>query len=180
MYDDRLTIWSPGGMFGGGTMDEKNIYQMESRRRNPILADLFSRLALMERRGSGLRKMVAESEKLFGYNEVFKPVFHSTRDEFRVTFWNLKYVSADTPQDTDHVTDYVTDHVTDYVEKKKKEILVFCASPKSRKEIMEYLNLSHAANFRKLYLNPLLEAEKLRRTIPDKPKSVNQKYISNL
>jgi ATP-dependent DNA helicase RecG len=172
MYDDRLTIWSPGGMFGGGIVDEKDLYQMESRRRNPVLADLFSRLALMERRGSGLRKMVAESEKLYGYKESFKPIFHSTRDEFRVTFWNLNYVSSDTPQDTDHVTDYV--------EKKKKEILVFCASPKSRKEIMEYLNLSHAANFRKLYLNPLLEAEKLRRTIPDKPKSVNQKYISNL
>lgn len=118
MYDDRLTIWSPGGMFGGGTVDEKDIGSMESRRRNPILADLFSRLLLMERRGSGLRKMIAETEKLFGYKEPFKPIFHSTRDEFRVTFWNLNHVLSDRLEETDHVTD----HVTDYVEIKKKEI----------------------------------------------------------
>ena len=144
MYDDRMTIWSPGGMFGGGTLDEKDIGSMESRRRNPILADLFSRLLLMERRGSGLRKMIAETEKLFGYKKQFKHIFHSTRDEFRVTFWNLNHVPSDGVEDTDHVTD----HVTDYVEKKKKEILVFCYSPKSRKEIMNYLNLSHPNNFR--------------------------------
>ncbi|MFW6262580.1 MAG: ATP-binding protein, partial [Thermotogota bacterium] len=180
MYDDRMTIWSPGGMFGGGTVDEKDIDSMESRRRNPILADLFSRLLLMERRGSGLRKMIAETEKLFGYRDQFKPVFHSTRDEFRVTFWNLNHVPSDMLEDTDHVTDYVTDHVTDYVEIKKKEILAFCSSPKSRKEIMNYLNLSHPDNFRKLYLNPLLESGKLKRTIPEKPRSVNQKYITNL
>jgi ATP-dependent DNA helicase RecG len=174
MYDDRLTIWSPGGMFGGGTVDEKNIYQMESRRRNPILADLFSRLLLMERRGSGLRKMIAESEKLFGYKEGFKPVFHSTRDEFRVTFWNLNYVSVVTPQDTDHVTDQVADQV----EIKMEKILLFCSSPKSRKEIMDHLELSHTRSFRELYLNPLLKMGKLSRTIPDKPNSSKQKYIT--
>lgn len=166
MYDDRLTIWSPGGMFGGGTVDEKDIYQMESRRRNPVLADLFSRLSLMERRGSGLRKMVAESEKLFGYNEVFKPIFHSTKDEFRVTFWNLNYISHDTPQVTPQV--------------KIQRLLLFCSQPRSRDEMMKEIAIKDRKYFVQSYLNPLLESGKLKRTIPDKPRSSKQKYIAVL
>jgi ATP-dependent DNA helicase RecG len=172
MYDDRLSIWSPGGMFGGGIVDEKNFFQMESRRRNPILADLFSRLLLMERRGSGLRKMIAESEKLFGYKEAFKPVFHSTRDEFRVTFWNLNYVSVDTPQVTPQVTLQVTPQV------KIQKLLVFCSEPRSRDEMMKEIGIKDRNHFSENYLNPLLKTGKLRRTIPDKPRSSKQKYIA--
>jgi ATP-dependent DNA helicase RecG len=129
--------------------------------KQPILADLFSRVLLMERRGSGLRKMVAETENLFGYRQQFKPIFHSTRDEFRVTFWNLNYIS----------------HDTDQVAQKMKELLLFCSSPKSRQEMMDHFGLSHIRTFRETYLNPLLEVGKLRRTIPDKPRSSKQKYV---
>lgn len=164
MYDNRMTIWSPGGMFGGGTVDEKDIGSMESRRRNPILADLFSRLLLMERRGSGLRKMIAETEKLFGYKEQFKPIFHSTRDEFKVTFWNLNYVSNDTPQVTPQV--------------KIQKLLFFCSEPRSRDEMMKEIGIKDRNHFSENYLNPLLKTGKLRRTIPDKPRSSKQKYVA--
>lgn len=41
MYNDRVSIWSPGGMFDGTTIEEHDIFNIESRRRNPIIADLF-------------------------------------------------------------------------------------------------------------------------------------------
>ena len=56
-------------------------------------------------------------------------------------------------------------------------ILEFCKEPKSVKEIMEYIELKHRPTFMHDYLNPLLEEGKLQMTIPDKPKSRNQKYV---
>ena len=52
----------PGGMFGGGSIQEYDIYSIRSMRRNPVIADLFHRMKYMERRGSGLRKIVSETE----------------------------------------------------------------------------------------------------------------------
>jgi len=46
----------------------------------------------------------------------------------------------------------------------------------SAAEIMERLDLSHRPACRKNYLNPALDQELIRMTIPDKPSSRNQKY----
>ena len=60
-------------------------------RRNPVIADLFHRMKYMERRGSGLRNIVSETEKLPGYTEAYKPEFSSTATDFRVIFKNVNY-----------------------------------------------------------------------------------------
>ena len=44
---------------------------------------------------------------------------------------------------------------------------------------MEYIGLKNVDYFRKSVLNPLVEKGLLSLTIPDKPKSKNQKYIAN-
>ena len=61
----------------------------------------------------------------------------------------------------------------------EKNIIDFCANPKSLKEIIEYFGYKNARGFREKYINPLLKENKLRQTIPDKPRSRNQKYISS-
>jgi ATP-dependent DNA helicase RecG len=58
MYDDHLEVVSPGGMPDGKRIQDLNIDDIPSIRRNPIICDLFSRLKLMERRGSSLRKII--------------------------------------------------------------------------------------------------------------------------
>ena len=62
MYDDRLEIVSPGGMYNGKNIQEIDISTIASIRRNPILADVLSRIDYMERRGSGLKR-IKESYK---------------------------------------------------------------------------------------------------------------------
>ena len=62
MYDDRLEIISPGGMYNGKNIQEIDISTIASIRRNPILADVLSRIDYMERRGSGLKR-IKESYK---------------------------------------------------------------------------------------------------------------------
>ena len=57
MFDDRMEIYSPGGMYDGSFIQNIDIDNVPSRRRNPIIADIFNRLGCMERRGSGFRKI---------------------------------------------------------------------------------------------------------------------------
>ena len=81
-------------------MDGTLIQQLDpmtvpSKRRNPLLADFFNRLDLMERRGSGMKKIIKEYkhfEKISGYKA---PDFNSNAGEFHVTLWNLNYISDD-------------------------------------------------------------------------------------
>ena len=49
-------------------------------------------MRFMERRGSGLRKIVSETEKLPGYTEALRPEFHATAADFRVVLWNVNGV----------------------------------------------------------------------------------------
>ncbi|MDR1156990.1 MAG: putative DNA binding domain-containing protein [Oscillospiraceae bacterium] len=90
MYDDRLEITSPGGMYKGRAVQEQDIKNIESERRNPILADLFHRMRYMERRGSGLQKIVNETKNLPGYTDALEPRFYSDTS-FRVVIYNVNY-----------------------------------------------------------------------------------------
>jgi len=111
MFDDRLEISSPGGMFNGKLIQEQDIDNIDSERRNPIIADLFHRMRYMERRGSGLKKIVNETSKLPGYTDALRPMFISTGTSFRVTIWNMNYGSV--PEDVPGNVPDVPDHVPD-------------------------------------------------------------------
>ncbi len=170
MFDDRVEITSPGGMFGGGSIQEYDIYSIRSMRRNPVIADLFHRMKYMERRGSGLRKIVSETEKLPGYTEAYKPEFSSTATDFRVILKNVNYnLEGDAHQVIHQVIELST---------VSKQILAFCTTPKSKKELAVFCGFKDLRNFTLKYINPLLESGQLEMTIPDKPKSRNQKYIT--
>jgi len=76
---------------------------------------------------------------------------------------------------TGQVTGQATAQATAQVEEK---VLEFCINARSRDEIQKYLGLKHREYFRKEILNPLIKAGKLKLTLPDKPNSPNQQYIT--
>jgi ATP-dependent DNA helicase RecG len=57
-------------------------------------------------------------------------------------------------------------------------ILAFCVEPLSKAEIAEHCGYKNTKNFTQKYLRPLLDSGMLKMTLPDKPKSKNQKYIA--
>ena len=75
---------------------------------------------------------------------------------------------------SDQVSDQVDNHNVDLI----AAILDYCKTPKSLKEIMEKFEFKQRINFKNKYINPLLEKGKLILTIPDKPNSSKQKYVS--
>lgn len=91
IYDDRLTIFSPGGMADGTKIQERDIENVSSTRRNPILADIFGRLGYMERQGSGFRKITDAYHAAHNFRSELEPVFYSDVTSFQVTLYNLNY-----------------------------------------------------------------------------------------
>jgi ATP-dependent DNA helicase RecG len=113
IYDDRLEISSPGGMYSGKVIQEQDIESLTSERRNPVVADLFHRMKYMERRGSGLRKIIFETKKLPGYTEEFRPEFFSTLSSFTVRLKNVNYAGG--VYSADGVGNGVGNHIGNHI-----------------------------------------------------------------
>ena len=111
IYDDRLEIYSPGGMPDGSNIQERDPVTVPSTRRNPVLADVFNRLGYMERKGSGFAKILDNYAFQVNYTEEKKPYFKSDRYQFTVIMPNLNYggIQDDTVNDT--VNDIVKNEI---------------------------------------------------------------------
>ncbi len=91
IYDDRLEIVSPGAMLDGTQIQDRDIYNVPSLRRNPVIADMFTQLDYMEKRGSGLRKMRELTEKLPNFLFGKEPQYKTEATFFHTTFYNLNW-----------------------------------------------------------------------------------------
>ena len=69
IYDDRMEIYSPGGMPDGSMIQDRDPLTVPSTKRNPVLADAFNRLGYMERKGSGFGKIISGYEFQINYSE---------------------------------------------------------------------------------------------------------------
>jgi len=58
------------------------------------------------------------------------------------------------------------------------QVLNFCQEPRKPLEIMELIGLKHWKTFQVNYLKPLLQQGVLAMTIPEKPTSSKQRYVT--
>ncbi|MGN0223851.1 MAG: ATP-binding protein [Muribaculaceae bacterium] len=100
IFDDRIEISSPGGMYENNPVQDCDIMCIRSRRRNPILADIFSRLKYMERRGSGFKKICQDYSRQPHYRAELHPKFYSDNYDFVITLYNLNYKAMNTAIDS--------------------------------------------------------------------------------
>ena len=75
----------------GMLIQNLDITDVSSERRNPILANVMAQLDYMEKRGSGLTRICNETKALDGYKDELKPVFKSTPSQFQT----IIYATAD-------------------------------------------------------------------------------------
>jgi len=157
-YTDRIEVENPGGLYGRSTLD--SLGKSGADTRNPVIAMALEVLIDTENRFSGIPTIRYEMETA-GLPE---PVFESSRGVFSVTLYNeVNGVLSDTQVGDMDLTE---------------RLLQFCANPKSREDLSRELGLSSISYMMSRYINPLLESGKLKMTIPNKPKSRNQKYFS--
>lgn len=109
IYDDRLVVTSPGGMYNGMLIQNLDIADVSSERRNPILANVMAQLDYMEKRGSGLTRIYNETKSLDGYKDDLKPMFKSTATQFQT----IIFASVDIASVGDVVGDLTKIKLTD-------------------------------------------------------------------
>ena len=155
MYEDRMEIRNPGGIYGRIKVDQ--LGKMQPNTRNPVLALALETLRVTENRYSGIPTIRREMEKF----HLREPKFADERGSFTVTFYKSGNISKVEPE-----------------LEEVNNLLVFCRTPRTRKEICEYLGLSSVTYAIQTHVMPLVESGKIKMTNPDKPKSPKQLFYS--
>ena len=78
VYDDRLEVTSPGGLYNGLTYEE--VMNGHSKIRNKAIANIFSQMGLVEAWGSGIKR-IFNAAKEYG---LLEPKFQEFDNMFRV------------------------------------------------------------------------------------------------
>ena len=154
-FTDRVEIHSPGSLYGRMSIEQLGIAKPDLR--NPALAVMAETLTTAEHRYSGIPTM-RNAMKESGLPE---PKFENRRNEFVVTFYNKE----------DPEKDALTAEPA-------QDLLAFCHEPKTRQEIAAFLGVKTVFYAMQHYVQPLITTGKLAMTIPEKPKSRNQKYYT--
>lgn len=81
IYDNRVEITSPGMLYGGLTVEQA--ISGRSKIRNVCIAEVFSRMGIIEQWGTGLQRMIRGCRE-YGVRE---PEFIDLGDAFRVNFY---------------------------------------------------------------------------------------------
>lgn len=157
MYEDRIEISNPGGLYGRIRIDQLGKVQPDTR--NPVIATALETLSITENRYSGIPTIRQELQK-HGHKE---PEFIDYRGHFTTIFYKGGKTTSESENETDPA-------VTDLVD--------FCREPRTRAEIAEFLNLDSQAYAITTYVTPLVKSGKIKLTIPDKPRSPKQQYYS--
>lgn len=156
MYEDRLEIINPGGLYGRLTVDQLGHTQPDTR--NPVLATAMETLGRTESRYSGIPTI----RHTMAQHSLPEPVFENTTGEFKVVLYHAPVpVAARERSRADENT-----------------LLDFCRIPRSRAEIIALLNIESGQYALRRYLEPLLHRGAIRMTIPEKPRSRNQKFVT--
>jgi ATP-dependent DNA helicase RecG len=90
-----------------------------------------------------------------------------------VVFYGLQDATHDAPQDATHDAPQDAD-----IGNLENSIIQYCAVPRTKKEITNHFGFADERGFAKRHLKLLLDSNKIVMTIPDKPKSKNQKYVA--
>ena len=87
VYDDRLEVTSPGGLYNGLTYEE--VMNGHSKIRNKGIANIFSQMGLVEAWGSGIKRILNAAEE-YGLP---KPKFQEFDNMFRVELFRVNPIT---------------------------------------------------------------------------------------
>ena len=158
IFSNRLECWNPGGIYGGQSID--NLGYVNIQTRNPTLVSILEIQGVAENRHSGI-PLIREEMRRAGLRP---PVFVDRRGSFSVTLYNEPEVKSARSRDGRRKVS-------------EEELLEFCSVPRSRGEIASHFKMNTAyASSR--YINPLVERELLLMTMPEKPQSKDQRFVT--
>ena len=166
VYEDKIYIWNDGEMPPNLDSTDKLFMKHSSKPYNPKLANVFFKSGMIEAWGRGFEKI----KEACGWYDGPLPEYEINASGIMVLCKACdRYLRLLKEHDQNH-DQFGHDMVM--------MILEFCKEPKSVPDIMEKFGFDSKTSFRRKYLNILIKEGLLKMTLPDKPKSRNQKYFS--
>lgn len=153
IFSDRMEIINPGGLYGRLTIDMLGKAQPDTR--NPVLATALEVMGVTENRYSGIptiRKEMSDGKHP-------APEFSAIHGEFKVC---LRNEVIEVASRTD----------------KQAVLLEYLRTPRSKKEIADYLGINSVTYAIKTYIQPLVDEGVVEMTIPEAPGSRRQRYVA--
>lgn len=146
-----------------------NLNTFEPFPKNPAISKVFREIGLADELGSGMRnkykftKLYSGGVPQFVEGDVFKTI---------IPLNETATMKSGPKSSSDQVSEQVgNDTVTE-------KIFEFCKTARTKKEISEYIGYKNLTYMIRTFLKPLLECNKLAYTIPEKPQSRLQKYVT--
>lgn len=177
---ERKCILTENGNLAHG-IGELQLERFEPFPKNPPISKVFREIGYADELGSGMRNTNKYSKMYSGGIPSFKEgdIFVTTiplEDIAEITVGP----SADCIVQDEKQKEQVREQVREQVEEQviKDKILKFCSQPRKRQEIIEYCGYKGRRNFVQNYVKPLLKSGELVMTVPDKPNSSSQRYLT--
>ena len=164
LFEDRFEVRSPGGLYGRLRIDQLGKVQPDTR--NPVLAVAMEALGETENRYSGIPTMRRELAQA-GMPE---PEFRDERGTFVVCFRKGNQASIQEAASPDAARDAGTT---------EEKLLRFCAVPRSRQEIADFLGITSVPYAIKTHVMPLVERGLITLSLPEKPRSPRQRFTAS-
>lgn len=165
VFSDRIEIQNPGQLPFGMTVDD--IKAGVSNIRNRVIARVLRELDYMETWGTGYKRMREDCEA-GGYP---LPEWVELGRVTRTVFRPHPGVAVDSPSEP-------TGGTKSAPSRHQVQLLAHAREPRSLIELMHVLGRKDRTKFRTTYLKPLLDAGLLVMTVPDKPQSSRQRYVT--
>ena len=179
ILDDRMTIINPGSLYGRLTIDQLGTIQPDTR--NPVIANALEVLRVTKNRYSGIPTV----RRLASETGMAAPLFENTRGEFRATLYS-PLARTTLPSVMSHEAFNRLDYQANgqrpnsrrriRPEERNAAILQFCATPRARRQIANFIGLDSTAYAMRTYVQPLVVPGQLVLGLSDKPQSSNQTY----
>ena len=169
IYRDELVVLSYPGPDRSIRLAQLRAGKAISRRyRNRRIGEFLKKLDFTEGRSTGIPKIMRAMK------DNGSPPAEFEFDDDHSYFMVRLPVQPDAPQVAAVGTGQVTGQVTEYF----LRLLRACASPQKSSELQKLVGIKHRETFQRNYLDPLLAKGWIARTIPAKPKSRMQRYVT--
>ncbi|RGH53395.1 hypothetical protein DW846_04350 [Ruminococcus sp. AM36-2AA] len=133
---------------------------MQPDTRNPVIASELEVLKITENRYSGIPTIRRTMQEY----SLPQPEFLDERGSFIVKLY--KYGEEK--------------NISKPVEIENRELILFCKTPRTRKEICDYLGLSSVTYAIQTHVMPLVDKGIIKMSMPDKPKSPKQLFYTDM
>lgn len=186
---DRILVENGNRAHGIGVLD---LQTFKPFAKNPPISKIFREIGFADELGSGMRnsykytKLYSGAEPEFIEGDVFEIIIPLTTGSMTKVGPGTSPVTGG---QVGKLSGQAGGHISGQADapavmikldsQRLTELLTYCQEPKTRTELQEFCGINSREYFTNNILNPLLETGRLSRTIPDKPKSPNQKYYWN-